>query len=99
MSVPPINLGLNGGGYELWEPVPLYYAALGVLAFGFAVLGFLMRSPWGVALRAIAMHETRTRALGYDTAQYKTSAFTLGAAVSGSQARFSSSNLASPHRR
>lgn len=83
MNVPPINLGLNGGGYELWEAVPLYYAALAVLALGFAVLSLLIKSRWGTALKAVAMHETRTRALGYDTARYKTSAFTLGAAVAG----------------
>ena len=83
MNVPPINLGLNGGGYDLWETVPLYYAALLVLVLGFLALAAIMASPWGLAAKAIASHEERTMALGYDTVQYKTNAFAIGAAAAG----------------
>lgn len=83
MNVPPIVLGLNGDGYELWEAVPLYYAALFVLVLGFSVLAALMRSRWGLALKAVASHEMRTKSLGYDTAHYKTTAFSIGAAIAG----------------
>ncbi|MCP5368868.1 MAG: branched-chain amino acid ABC transporter permease [Hyphomicrobiales bacterium] len=83
MNVPPINTGLNGGGAEVFDAWPLYYTNLAVLAAGVAVLSALMRSRYGLVLRAIRGHEARTRMLGYDTARYKVSAFTIGAAVAG----------------
>ncbi|MCB2101626.1 MAG: branched-chain amino acid ABC transporter permease [Rhodobacterales bacterium] len=83
MNVPPVNLGLNGDGAEVWEALPLYYLNLGVLAAGYLVLGGLVRSRWGVALRAIQGHELRAQSLGYDVARYKVAALTVGAAVAG----------------
>jgi urea transport system permease protein len=83
MNVPPVNLGLNGDGFEVWETVPLYYIALAVFSFGFLALSLVLRSRWGLASRALSLHETRTRALGYDTTSYKASAFAIGAAFAG----------------
>ena len=83
LNVPPLNLGLNGDGYELWDTLPLYYAALFFLGVGFILLGSVMRSRWGVAAKAISLHETRTRALGYDTTRYKSTAFAIGASIAG----------------
>ncbi|PVB60134.1 branched-chain amino acid ABC transporter permease [Labrenzia sp. 011] len=83
MNVPPINLGLNGGGFEVWETGPLYYAALVTLVIGFLALTVILQSRWGLAAKALSLHETRTRALGYDTTAYKATAFAIGAAFSG----------------
>ena len=66
MNVPPINTGLNGGGAEVYDAWPLYYINLAVLAAGIGVLAALMRSRYGLVLRAIRGHEARTRMLGYD---------------------------------
>lgn len=83
MNVPPLDLGLAGWSYELWEPVPLYAAMLAAAALVWLGLEAVVRSPFGSVLRAIAGSEERTAAFGYDTAGCKLSAFTLSAAVAG----------------
>ncbi|MHA1537746.1 MAG: branched-chain amino acid ABC transporter permease [Alphaproteobacteria bacterium] len=83
LDVPPMRLGINGGGREIIEPVSVYYVALGFALIAFLALAALIRSRFGVALKAIRDNEERMRFLGYDTARYKTTAFTIGAAVSG----------------
>lgn len=83
MNVPPITLGLNGGGTELWEPLPLYYVMLAVLAAVVAGLTAYQRSDGGLALAAIRENEPRARALGYDTGALKRRAFALSGAAAG----------------
>ena len=83
INVPPLRLGLNGGGREIIEPIGVYYVALGVAALTLLGLAALIRSRFGVALKAIHDNEQRTSFLGYDTARYKTTAFTIGAAAAG----------------
>lgn len=83
MSVPPIVLGLNGAGYELWDTVPVYYVMLGLLVAGLVVLRLVMRSHFGLALAAVRDNELRARALGYDPARLKTKAYALSAALAG----------------
>lgn len=83
MNVPPITLGLNAGGHEVWEPLPLFYVMLGVLAATIAGLTLYQRSDRGLALAAIRENELRARALGYDTGALKRRAFALSGAVAG----------------
>jgi len=83
MNVPPITLGLNGGGLDLWAPVPLFYVMLGALAVVVAGLTVYQRSDHGLALAAIRENELRARALGYDTGALKRRAFALSGAVAG----------------
>ncbi len=83
INIPPINLGLNGGGEEIWQSVPVYYIALFFLTFCIVLLMFVMRSRFGLAIRANRSHEIRTRALGYDIVAIKVRAFTIGGAVAG----------------
>lgn len=83
MNVPPITLGLNGRGHELWEPVPLFYVMLGVLAAVIVGLTAYQRSDRGLALAAVRENELRARALGYDTGALKRHAFALSGAVAG----------------
>lgn len=83
MNVPPITLGLNGGGLELWEPLPVYYITLAVLAAVIAGLTAYQRSDGGLALAAIRENEQRARALGYDTGTLKRRAFALSGAAAG----------------
>lgn len=83
MNVPPITLGLNGGGLELWEPLPVYYITLGILAAVIAGLTAYQRSDSGLALAAIRENELRARALGYDTGALKRRAFALSGAAAG----------------
>ncbi|MDH3232990.1 MAG: branched-chain amino acid ABC transporter permease [Alphaproteobacteria bacterium] len=83
MNVPPPNLGLNAGGHEIFEPLELYFTMLGVAALGVLLLAALTRSRYGVALKAIRDNETRVQFLGFDTAAYKTTAFSIGGGIAG----------------
>jgi urea ABC transporter permease protein UrtC len=83
MNVPPMRFDLLGAGAGLWEPVPLYYFTLAVAALVYAALQALVGSRYGTVLRAIREDQERTEFHGYDTADYKLTAFTLGAAVAG----------------
>ncbi|MEL7026123.1 MAG: branched-chain amino acid ABC transporter permease [Pseudomonadota bacterium] len=83
IGVPPFALGINGDGYMVFDLVEVYYLALGVLAFGMFLLSSIKSSRWGLAVKAIATHELRAEALGYDVSAYKTAVFSIGAAVAG----------------
>jgi urea transport system permease protein len=83
MNVPPLTLGLLGGGIEIWEVVPVYYITLTIAFVVYALLEGLARSRYGIAVRALRDDETRTEFFGYDTRAYKLTVFTLGAAIAG----------------
>ena len=83
INVPPITWGRIGQGLEIWDDLPVYAIALGAALLVYLALEALVRSPYGTVLRAIRDNEARTASFGYDTAAYKLSAFTLGAAVAG----------------
>lgn len=83
MNIPPLNLGLNGHGTALWAPAAIYYVSLGVVFVVYLGLRALVRSRYGTVLCAIRDEEVRTGFFGYDTASYKVTVFTIGAAVAG----------------
>jgi urea ABC transporter permease protein UrtC len=83
MNVPPLNLGLLGGGPEVWDSVPVYYVTLALVFAVYLLLEALTRSRYGIVLRAIRDNQDRTGYFGYDTAGYKLTAFTIGAGVAG----------------
>lgn len=83
MNVPPITLGLNGDGPEVWQPLPLFYVMLGVLTLVVAGLSAYLRSDAGVALKAVRDNELRCRTLGYDVSAMKVRAYGLSGAVAG----------------
>jgi len=83
MNVPPVNLGLLGDGFEIWDTVPVYYLTLTVAVVVYLLLESFIRSRYGIVLRAIRDNQERTAFFGYDTTSYKITAFTLSAAVAG----------------
>jgi len=83
MNVPPPKFGFNAGGHEIIEPTETYFAMLLVAGLVVLALRGLTRSRYGVALKAIRDNETRAQYLGYDTAAYKTAAFSIGGGVAG----------------
>jgi ABC-type branched-subunit amino acid transport system permease subunit len=83
MSVPPINLGLNGDGVELYDPTALYYVMLAILAGALAVMMWIASSPFGLALAARRENELRTCTLGHDVARLKICAFAISGALAG----------------
>ena len=84
MNVPPITLGLNGGGPEIYDAVPLYYVMLAVLA---SVDRRAQRpyplAPSASTLAAIRDNELRAWTLGHDVRRLKMLAFALSGAVAG----------------
>jgi ABC-type branched-subunit amino acid transport system permease subunit len=83
LNVPPITLGLNGGGPEVYDPLTLYYVMLGVLAAVLAAMRLVVRSRFGIVLAAIRENELRAWTLGHDVRRLKMRAFALSGAVAG----------------
>ena len=83
MSVPPLNLGFNGGGFEIYDPLPLYFTSLATLAVVIALLSYVMKSRFGLALAAIRENELRAWTLGHDVRRAKVVAFTISGMAAG----------------
>jgi branched-chain amino acid transport system permease protein len=69
---------LVGGGTDRTR---LYYTALIVAVFVYALIRFLVRTPFGVALQGIRDDPVRMSSLGYNVALHRTLAFGFGAFV------------------
>jgi ABC-type branched-subunit amino acid transport system permease subunit len=83
MNVPPINLGLNGDGAELYDPLVVYYVMLGILAGVLAGMTRITVSSFGLALAARRENELRISTLGYNVARLKVGAFAIAGALAG----------------
>lgn len=70
-------------GYPLRDNVPFYYFVYGFFVAATIALWRIVNSPFGQVIRAIKQSETRTRAIGYDTARYKWAVFALSCAFAG----------------
>ncbi len=70
-------------GHTFRRPGEMYALMAGALAVSFLGCLWLVHSKFGKVLTAIRDNETRTLALGYNTAMYKTFVFALAAALSG----------------
>ncbi len=65
------------------DAVHVYYTLLGVAAVALATRAWLMRSRWGLALRAVGCDEERAEVLGIATRWIKIVVFVLSAALMG----------------
>lgn len=65
------------------DPVPFYYLALTVAGGFFAVVVYVARSPFGLALQAIRDNPRRMRALGYDVTLHRVTAYFLAGIIAG----------------
>lgn len=70
-------------GHRFTSQVEMYWLVAGSLVVCFGLCLWLVRSKFGKVLTAIRDNETRTLALGYDTARYKTFMFAAAGALSG----------------
>src|SRR5690606_15703295 len=61
----------------------LYYAVAGVLPVAIVAFWLLMRSPFGLVLRALKGSPSRLAMLGYNVAAYKIYAFALAGVFAG----------------
>jgi branched-chain amino acid transport system permease protein len=71
------------GALELAAPVPFFYLALGAALLAWALLGVLVRSPFGLSLKGIRESELRMRTLGYNVWLHKYVAFVLSGVMAG----------------
>jgi branched-chain amino acid transport system permease protein len=79
-GVPRPELGLP---WNLSAPLPFFYFALGAAVAAWALLGLLVRSPFGMGLQGIRESESRMRALGYNVWLHKYLAFVIAGAFAG----------------
>jgi len=68
-------------GDPITDPTPLYYICLGASVVVYALLRYVVRTPFGIALQGIRDDPPRMRSLGYNVPLHRTLAFTLGAFV------------------
>lgn len=83
MSVPPITLGLNGGGPEIIDTTVVYYLMLAILAAVIVLMLKIQGSRFGKSLASVRENELRAATLGHDAARLKIRAFTLSGALAG----------------
>lgn len=83
MGVPPLTLGINGGGPEITDPLVVYWVMLGVLVAVLALMGWVQSTRFGLSLAALRGNELRAETLGHDVARLKIAAFTLSGALAG----------------
>jgi branched-chain amino acid transport system permease protein len=79
-GVPRPELGLP---WSLAAPLPFFYFVLAAAVLAWALLGLLVRSPFGLSLLGIRESETRMQALGYNVWLHKYLAFVIAGAFAG----------------
>jgi len=79
-GVPRPDLGLP---WNLGAPLPFFYFVLAAALLAWALLGLLVRSPFGLTLMGIRESESRMRALGYNVWLHKYTAFVLSGLFGG----------------
>ena len=70
-------------GLDTHDPAVFSALLVSIVIGIYAILWLVMRSPFGLTLRAIAQNEHRARALGCAVHQYKLAAFVLAGAIAG----------------
>ncbi|HEY0295900.1 MAG TPA: branched-chain amino acid ABC transporter permease [Bordetella sp.] len=70
-------------GVDLGSPTAFYYTCLVLMALWIGLCRRIVRSPFGMALRAIKQNARRSVALGYAPLRYRLTAFVLSAAGAG----------------
>ena len=78
---PPVLFGIN------WrDPVPFYSVALVCALAGYALVAYIVRSPFGIALQGIRDNPRRMESLGFNVVAHRVAAYVIAgfiAAVGG----------------
>jgi len=81
------HTGINGVvpplGTIAQYPRPYYFAALVIAALVYALLRYLVRTPFGLALQGVRDDARRMRSLGYNVTVIRVAAFALAGFVAG----------------
>jgi branched-chain amino acid transport system permease protein len=70
-------------GLDLFETRNYYYFCLAFLLAAIALVWWIVRSPWGRALKALRDNPARAASLGVDVRTYTLLAFSIGAGLAG----------------
>jgi branched-chain amino acid transport system substrate-binding protein len=70
-------------GLTFTDSTPFYYLALAGFGLALAVLGVVVRSPFGLTLTGVRESESRMRTLGYNVWLHKYIGFVIAGAVGG----------------
>jgi branched-chain amino acid transport system permease protein len=71
------------GLIDLADPVAFYYLALGLMLLAVFVISRIVKSRFGMVLRAAKSNEARSRAIGFSPYPYRLAAFVLAGAMCG----------------
>ncbi|MGA8262697.1 MAG: branched-chain amino acid ABC transporter ATP-binding protein/permease [Arenicellales bacterium] len=82
-GVPPPQLSVAGHVFQISSGWPMYAFIALVFFVGFVLARRIVRSPFGMVLRAIKSNPERTPAVGHAVSLYKLSVFALAAAYAG----------------
>jgi len=69
--------------FDLNNGHALYYFVLGGLVLSFVLLYIILKAPFGQVIRGIHANEARTKALGYNTQNYKLVSFVIAGTLAG----------------
>ncbi|GLQ06637.1 branched-chain amino acid ABC transporter permease [Sneathiella chinensis] len=83
LDIPPLDIGLFGYSYELWDALPTYYVILAIVVTLFLALNILTRSSFGLVLTALRNHPDRLAFFGFSVLQIKLVVFAASAALAG----------------
>jgi branched-chain amino acid transport system permease protein len=76
LVVPPALFGVD------WrQPVPFYYLTLGAAAICYAVVVYVSRSPFGLALQGVRDNPRRMAALGFNVTAHRIAAYTFASVI------------------
>ncbi|MBH88693.1 MAG: branched-chain amino acid ABC transporter permease [Magnetovibrio sp.] len=68
---------------DLNNPLSFYYFVLVSLIASYLILFVVLKAPFGQVIRGILANETRTRALGFNTHNFKLVSFIIGGTLAG----------------
>jgi branched-chain amino acid transport system permease protein len=76
LVVPP-----NLFGVDWRQPVPFYYLTLGSAAICYAVVVYVSRAPFGLALQGVRDNPRRMAALGFNVTAHRIAAYTFASVI------------------
>jgi len=82
-GVPSPSIDLFGHVYTVGSGWQMYAFMAVIFFLGYVIARRIIRSPYGMVLRAIRSNPRRTPAVGHDVQRYKLSAFVLAAIYAG----------------
>ena len=77
------RLSQFGNLIDLGDPVAFYYLVLAILVLTLVIVHRLVRSRFGMVIRAAKSNEARTRAIGFSPYAYRLVAFVIAGAICG----------------